>query len=43
MVSDLQIGTLLLFDLGYYNFEWFDTLTQRGIWWVARLREPWVL
>ena len=38
MLSDLQIGTLLLFDLGYYNFEWFDTLSQRGIWWVARLR-----
>jgi hypothetical protein len=38
MLSGLQIGTLLLFDLGYYNFEWFDTLTQRGIWWVARLR-----
>ena len=38
MLSSLQTGSLLLFDLGYYNFEWFDTLTQRGIWWVARLR-----
>ncbi len=38
MLSGLQAGTLLLCDLGYYNFEWFDTLTQRGIWWVARLR-----
>ena len=38
MLSDLQVGTLLLFDLGYYNFECFDTLTKRGIWWVARLR-----
>lgn len=38
MLNDLQAGTLLLFDLGYYNFAWFDTLTQRGIWWVARLR-----
>ncbi|MDQ6645194.1 MAG: IS4 family transposase [Chloroflexota bacterium] len=38
MLNGLQVGTLLLFDLGYYNFEWFDTLTQRGIWWVARLR-----
>jgi len=38
MLSGLQVETLLLFDLGYYNFEWFDTLTQRGIWWVARLR-----
>jgi hypothetical protein len=38
MLSGLQVGTLLLFDLGYYNFAWFDTLTQHGIWWVARLR-----
>ncbi len=38
MLSSVEAGALLLFDLGYYNFEWFDTLTQRGIWWVARLR-----
>ncbi|MBA2287481.1 MAG: IS4 family transposase, partial [Ktedonobacteraceae bacterium] len=38
MISELEKDSLLLFDLGYYNFEWFDTLTQRGIWWVARLR-----
>lgn len=38
MIEDLSAGTLLLFDLGYYNFAWFDTLTQKGIWWVARLR-----
>jgi Transposase DDE domain len=38
MLSTVEAGALLLFDLGYYNFEWFDTLTQRGIWWVARLR-----
>lgn len=38
MLRELKAGTLLLFDLGYYNFEWFDTLSQRGIWWVARLR-----
>lgn len=38
MLAGLQAGTLLLFDLGYYSFEWFDTLTQRGLWWVARLR-----
>lgn len=38
MLEGLRVGTLLLFDLGYYNFAWFDGLTQRGIWWVARLR-----
>lgn len=38
MLQSVQRGALLLFDLGYYNFAWFDGLTQRGIWWVARLR-----
>ena len=38
MLSHIERGALLLFDLGYYKFAWFDTLTQRGIWWVARLR-----
>jgi len=38
MLETIQMGSLLLFDLGYYSFEWFDGLTQRGIWWVARLR-----
>ncbi|MEO6887929.1 MAG: IS4 family transposase [Ktedonobacteraceae bacterium] len=38
MISELPTNSIVLFDLGYYNFEWFDTLTQRGIWWVARLR-----
>jgi hypothetical protein len=38
MLSHMEKGALLLFDLGYYKFEWFDTLTRRGIWWVARLR-----
>jgi hypothetical protein len=38
MLSHIERGALLLFDLGYYKFKWFDTLTQRGIWWVARLR-----
>ncbi|MDQ2907579.1 MAG: IS4 family transposase [Chloroflexota bacterium] len=38
MISDLPKNSMVLFDLGYYNFEWFDTLTRRGIWWVARLR-----
>lgn len=38
LLESLQAGSLLLFDLGYYNFEWFDTLTRHGVWWVARLR-----
>lgn len=38
MLQGIAAGTLLLFDLGYYKFEWFDQLTQRGVWWVSRLR-----
>ncbi len=32
-------GSLLLFDLGYFSFSFFDTLTQRKVWWVSRYRE----
>jgi Transposase DDE domain len=38
LVADLAVGSLLLFDLGYFAFEWFDDLTDRGQWWVSRLR-----
>jgi hypothetical protein len=38
MLSGLPAKTLLLFDLGYYNFEWFDDLTRSGFFWVSRLR-----
>lgn len=38
MLEDLPTGCLLLFDLGSYGFAWFDELTQRGIWWISRLR-----
>jgi len=32
-------GALLLFDLGYFSFPWLDYLTQRGYFYVCRLRE----
>lgn len=35
----LQPGTLLLFDLGYFSFEWFDDLTRLGHFWISRLRK----
>lgn len=38
LMSGLRAGTLLLFDLGYFSFEWFDTLTRRGHFWISRLR-----
>lgn len=31
-------GALLLFDLGFFAFRWFDTLTSRGIYFVSRQR-----
>lgn len=38
LVADLAPGSLLLFDLGYFAFPWFDELTDAGQWWVCRLR-----
>lgn len=36
MIADLQAGVLVLFDRGYLSFPWFDTLTERGLWWLSR-------
>ena len=38
MVAGLAAGSLLLADLGYFGFQWFDDLTDAGLWWVSRLR-----
>lgn len=32
-------GSLILADLGYFSFPWFDYLTNQGYWWISRLRE----
>ncbi len=39
MLAYLAPGTLILADLGYFGFAWFDELTWAGFWWVSRLRE----
>lgn len=39
LVAGLARGTLVLFDLGYFAFRFFDALTDDGLWWVTRLRE----
>lgn len=39
LVSGLPRHSLLLFDLGYFAFEWFDDLTTDGFVWISRLRE----
>ena len=38
LVEDLPAGTLVVEDLGYFGFAWFDWLTERGCHWLSRLR-----
>jgi hypothetical protein len=38
MVTDLPEGSLILADLGYFSFAWFDALTQARYWGLSRLR-----
>ena len=38
LLAGLGQGALVLADLGYFGFAWFDDLTDRGFWWVSRLR-----
>ena len=36
--AEVAQGSLILADLGYFGFEWFDWLTDHKMWWVSRLR-----
>lgn len=38
LLEGLVAGTLILADLGYFGFAWFDDLTTQGFHWVSRLR-----
>lgn len=38
MIAGLPSGSLILADLGYFAFEWFDDLTSSGYHWISRLR-----
>lgn len=38
MLRGLPKGSLLLADLGYFAFEWFDDLTDAGFYWLSKLR-----
>jgi hypothetical protein len=38
LLASLPAQSLVLADLGYFSFPWFDQLTQQGYWWVSRLR-----
>jgi hypothetical protein len=39
LVADLPPTSLVLCDLGYFGFEWFDDLTSAELYWLSRLRE----
>ena len=39
LLAGIQKGTLILADLGYFSFAWFDWLTDQGYWWLSRMRE----
>lgn len=38
LLPGLEAGSLLLADLGFFAFQWFDDLTNQGYFWVSRLR-----
>jgi len=38
LLADLPKGSLILADLGYFAFAWFDRLTDAGQFWLSRLR-----
>jgi IS4 transposase len=39
VIKGLPVGSLLLFDLGFFAFSWFDYLHDSGYWFVSRFRE----
>ncbi len=39
IVATLPPQSLLLCDLGFFGFAWFDDLTEQGLWYVSRLRQ----
>lgn len=39
LLEHLQRGALILMDLGFFSFAWFDQLTHEGYYWISRLRQ----
>ena len=39
LLEGLAPGSLIIADLGYFSFPWFDYLTGQGFFWVSRLKE----
>ena len=38
LAATVPKGSLILSDLGYFGFAWFDWITDEGYFWVSRLR-----
>lgn len=38
LLEHIQCGALILMDMGFFSFEWFDLLTSEGYFWLSRLR-----
>lgn len=38
LLSSVKRGALLLADLGYFGFRWFDELTEQGYSWISRVK-----
>ncbi len=39
LLTGLPKGALILADLGYFSFPWFDWLSGQGYLWISRVRE----
>jgi hypothetical protein len=39
LLAHVERGALVLADLGYFGFAWFDDLTDGGYGWISRLRK----
>lgn len=39
LLSNLARGSLIVADLGYFGFPWFDFLTGQGFFWISRLKK----
>jgi hypothetical protein len=39
LLEHIRPGAMILADMGYFGFAWFDDLTAGGYYWLSRLRE----
>lgn len=39
LVQTLPTGSLILADLGFFSYPWFDWLTENDMYWLSRLRK----